>query len=193
LAVLRFARLDGWIGRVHVTPAELTADVCGSRIAGCELELYGESDRSSRRLAGPGAVVFPLDLGLPASAWLWLKQGTSWLDYRSIDARSGWTGGLAGAGVEFDLPVDPQASVEALLAAGEGPQTEYKRQLPDTADQKRRMLKTAAAFATQDGGTMVFGMDPDDLTVTGLGGQDPKNCATACTHWCTAPSSRRPA
>jgi len=174
LALLRFARLDGWIGRVHVTPAELTVDIRGSRVAGCELELYGEADRSSCGLAGAGAVAFPLDRGLPASAWLWLKQGTSWLDYRSIDTRSGWTGDLAGAGVEFDLPVDPQASVEALLASGEGPLIEYKRQLPDTADQKRKMLKTAAAFATQDGGTMVFGMDPDELTVTGLGDQDPK-------------------
>jgi hypothetical protein len=174
LALLRFARLDGWIGRVHVTPAELTADVRGSRVSGCELELYGEADRGSRSLAAAGTVGFALDRGLPASAWLWLKQGTSWLDYRSIDARSGWTGDLARADVEFDLPVDPQASVEALLAAGEGPQVEYKRQLPDTAEQKRKTLKTAAAFATQDGGTMVFGMDPDELTVTGLGDQDPK-------------------
>jgi predicted HTH transcriptional regulator len=76
--------------------------------------------------------------------------------------------------VEFDVPVDPQASVEALLAAGEGPQVEYKRQLPDTAEQKRKMLKTAAAFASQDGGSMVFGMDPDEITVVGLGDQDPK-------------------
>ena len=174
LALLRFARLEGWIGRVHVTPAELTADVRGSRVADCELELYGEADRGSRRLTGVGPVAFALDRGLPASAWLWLKRGTSWLDYRSIDARSGWTGDLARTNVEFDLPVDPQASVEALLAAGEGPQLEYKRQLPDTAEQKRKMLKTAAAFATQDGGTMVFGMDPDELTVTGLSGQDPK-------------------
>lgn len=36
------------------------------------------------------------------------------------------------------------------------------------------MLKTAAAFATSDGGTMVFGMDPDELTVTGLGDDDPR-------------------
>jgi hypothetical protein len=175
LALLRFTRLDGWVGRVHVTPAELTADVRGGRVAGCELELYGEAGRSSYRLAGPGTVAFPLDNGLPASAWLWLKQGTSWLDYRSIDTRSGWTGDLACAGVEFDLPVDLQASVEALLAAGEGPQVEYKRQLPDTAEQKRRTLKTTAAFATQDGGTIVFGIDPDELTVTGLGDQDSKS------------------
>lgn len=62
----------------------------------------------------------------------------------------------------------------ALLAAGEGPQLEYKRQLPADAGQKRGMFKTVAAFATGDGGIMAFGMDPDELTVTGLDGGDPK-------------------
>lgn len=97
LAFLRFARLDGWIGHMHVTPTELTADINGDAAAGCELELFGETGRCSLRLAGPGPVAIPLDRGLPASAWLWLKHGTSWLDYRSIDPRSGWTGDLTRA------------------------------------------------------------------------------------------------
>ena len=60
------------------------------------------------------------------------------------------------------------------------------------------MFKTVAAFATGDGGTIVFGIDPDELTVTGLDGEDPKSSGTACTTWCTAPwshpgrHSRRP-
>ena len=36
------------------------------------------------------------------------------------------------------------------------------------------MFKSVAAFATCDGGTMVFGIDPDEPTVTGLDGEDPK-------------------
>ena len=36
------------------------------------------------------------------------------------------------------------------------------------------MSKTVAAFAAGDGGIMVFGIDPDELTVTGLDGEDPK-------------------
>jgi predicted HTH transcriptional regulator len=36
------------------------------------------------------------------------------------------------------------------------------------------MSKTVAAFAIGDGGTMVFGIDPDELTVPGLNGEDPK-------------------
>jgi len=45
---------------------------------------------------------------------------------------------------------------------------------PADAGQKRGMFKTVAAFATGDGGIMVFGIDPDELTVTGLDGEDPK-------------------
>lgn len=41
------------------------------------------------RSAAPGEVTFPLDRGLPEHAWLWLKNGTRWLDYRSIDPGSG--------------------------------------------------------------------------------------------------------
>jgi len=64
--------------------------------------------------------------------------------------------------------------VEALLAASEGPQVEFKRQLPADAEQKRKQFKTVAAFANCEGGIMVFGMEPDELTVIGLGGEDPK-------------------
>jgi len=80
---------------------------------------------------------------------------------------------LAGC-MDLAVPSDPQANVEVFLAAGEGPQLEYKRQLPADAGQKRAMFKTVAAFATGDGGTIVFGIDPDELTVTGLDGEDPK-------------------
>jgi hypothetical protein len=190
--VLRFAVLDGWIGHVQVTPTELTVDINGGG-GGSDLELFGEAGRCGLKLASPGPVALRLDRGLPASAWLWLKRGTSWLDYRSIDSRSGWTGDLARAGVEFDMPVDLQANVEALLAAGEGPQVEYKRQLPERAEQKRKMLKTAAAFATFDGGTLAFGMDPDELTVAGLGDEDPKELRDHLYDWCTAPWYPRPA
>jgi len=157
-----------------VTATRLTVEVNGTSLDGCELELFGVTGRASQPVSSPGEVTFSLDRGLPEHAWLWLKNATRWLDYRSIDPGSAWTGDLAHAGVDLAVPSDPQANVEALLPAGEGPQLEYKRQLPADAGQKRAMFKTVAAFATGDGGTMVFGIDPDELTVTGLDGEDPK-------------------
>jgi hypothetical protein len=174
LARLQFASQEAWIGPVHVTPTELTADIRGSAVSGCEVECSGVTSRITQTLDRPGVVRFALESGLPESVWLWLKRGAAWLDYRSIDPRSGWTGDLRRAGVQIDTPVEPQANVEALLAAGEGPLIEYKRQLPVDANQTRKMLKTVAAFSSGQGGTMVFGMDPDELTVTGLGQEDAK-------------------
>ncbi|MFJ2399439.1 helix-turn-helix domain-containing protein [Streptomyces sp. NPDC087843] len=166
LARLRFAEGCAWLGRVHVTPTQLVVAVEGSHVNGAELELFGESGRSSRRLEAAGEVTFPLAQGLPAHAWLWLKRGTTWLDYRSIDPRSGWTGDLDRAGVEIEVPVEPQAHIEALIASGEGPHVEFKEYLP--TKQSRRTLKTVAAFANGDGGTMVFGINRDEVTVTGV-------------------------
>jgi hypothetical protein len=122
LALLRMAEDEAWIGNVHVTATQVGVQVHGTAVQGTELELFGTSDRSHRRLDGPGTVTFTVSNGLPKSAWLWLKRGSSWLDYRSIDARSGWTGDLARAGVEIEQPVEPQANIEALIASGEGPQ-----------------------------------------------------------------------
>jgi hypothetical protein len=176
---------------VHVTPTQLTADIHGADVAGAELELSGMTDRDTRRVGGPGTGAFLLQNGLPDDAWLWLKRGTDWLDYRSVDGRSGWTGELGRAGVTIEAPSDPQANVEALLAAGEGPQVEFKRQLPADAEQKRKQFKTVAAFANGDGGTMVFGMDPDELTVTGLGDEDPRKLRDhlyALVHGAVVPS-----
>lgn len=168
LAVIRMAEHDAWLGPVHVSAAEMTVEVRGTNVAGSILELYGVSDRVSQRLDAPGTITLPLANGLPDDAWLWLKRGARWLDFRSISPRSGWTGDLARAGVEIEVPVDPQASVEALIAAGEGPQTEFKRELIEY-----QKLKTVAAFATGAGGTLVFGVDRDEVTVVGLGDGEP--------------------
>lgn len=140
---------------------------------GCELELFGVTGRASQPVSSPGEVTFSLDRGLPEHAWLWLKNGIRWLDYRSIDPGSGWTGDLARAGVDIAVPSDPRANVAALLAAGEGPQLEYKRHPPPTRGRSGD-VQDRRGVATGDGGIMVFGIDPDELTVTGLDGEDPK-------------------
>jgi hypothetical protein len=168
LAVIRIAESRAWISHVHVAPTKMTVDVQGDAAEGCVLELNSTADRTSQKLDGSGTVTLTLAGGLPDHAWLWLKHGTTWLDYLSIDPRSAWTGDLSRANVEIEVPVDPQANVEALIAAGEGPQVEFKEELVGG-----RKLKTVAAFATGNGGTIVYGINKDEVTVTGLGGDDP--------------------
>jgi Putative DNA-binding domain len=171
LARIRVAETAAWIGSVHVTATQLSAEVQGSDVEGTELELFGVADRSQRRLDGPGTVIFPLSDGLPPSAWLWLKRGMQWLDYRPIDARSGWTGEHGRAPIEIEQPVDPQANIEALIASGEGPRLEFKERLP-TGPRDRKLLKGVPAFANGAGGTIIFGINSDETTVTGLSGGD---------------------
>jgi hypothetical protein len=170
LAVVRTVEDVGWLGHVRVGPTELTAEICGTLAEGAEPELFGQTGRTARIVDGPGTVVLPLEGGLPADAWLWLKAGTQWLDYRVIDPHSGWAGQADPVGIEFDMPAEPQANVQALLAAGESPTVEFKRQLPETAAQKRHVFKSVAAFSTQEGGTIAFGIDPDEMTINGLAG-----------------------
>ncbi|MGW1148505.1 AlbA family DNA-binding domain-containing protein [Streptomyces sp. NPDC002454] len=166
LAEFRFADMSGWIGEVHVTPTELIVNVEGDGLDGAHLELFGASDRRAERLSGPGVTRLPLPGGLPKDAWLWLKCGASWLDYRSLDPHSTWTHSLAASGVTVEEAADPRATIEALIAGGEGPQVEFKEKLPSGPD--RRMLKTVAAFASGDGGTIVFGINRDEMTVVGI-------------------------
>jgi hypothetical protein len=97
----------------------VSVEVHGDAVAGCELELYGVTNRDCRVLDGPGRVVFPLVDGLPRHAWRWLRHDTTWLGYRSLDPHFGYTGEFARAGVDIDMPIEPQASVEALLASSQ--------------------------------------------------------------------------
>lgn len=164
---LRVADTRGWIERVRVTPTEISVDLAGDALDGCELELYSVSMREYQLLDSAGTTSFPLTSGMPEQAWLWLKSGHSWLDYRVIDPTSPWAS--PSANVEIVKPVDPQASIEALLASGEGQYLEFKSELVSG-----RKLKTVAAFASGDGGQIVFGIDRDEVTVVGISGEPAK-------------------
>jgi predicted HTH transcriptional regulator len=95
-----------------------------------------------------------------------------WLDYRAIGEYA--QAELERAGVEIELPDDPEGEIQALLAQGEGQQIEFKRQLPgDSVESKRTVFKTVAAFANGYGGSVVFGIEKDEATVCGLNGIDP--------------------
>jgi len=84
LGLIRIAATDAWLGRVHISATELSVQIHGDQIEGCRLELFGKTGRSERELDASGLVVVALDEGLPEDAWLWLKRGTSWLDYRAF-------------------------------------------------------------------------------------------------------------
>lgn len=152
------------IVRVRVHAASLEVWLDGSSLAGTVLELNGAEARATVQVS-KRRVVFELPDGLPHEAWLWLKRGAEWVDYRSL---GGW-GGYRSPDIQVDLPEDPGAELSRLAAQGEGVQLEYKEKLPDTASEKRTVFKTIVAFANGAGGTMLFGVS-DDGAIAGLNG-----------------------
>jgi Putative DNA-binding domain len=120
-----------------------------------------------------GKVRVALPGGLPSDAWLFLSRDRQWLDYRMLGLDVAGRVGAAASGIEVDLTDDPVTEIRALLSIGERPRIEYKRQLPEsTTESKKKVLKTVAAFANQDGGHIIFGVDPDEVTLVGVGDVD---------------------
>jgi predicted HTH transcriptional regulator len=56
---------------------------------------------------------------------------------------------------------DPGPALEALVAGGEGPAVEFKREIPVLREARWRVARTISAFANADGGTILFGIDDD--------------------------------
>jgi hypothetical protein len=158
----------GWFERVRVTPASLEIDLGGARTEGARVELNSATQRTAALASEDSHVSLPLPDGLPQGAWLYLSREREWLDYRAIGEAMG-QGDLARTGVEVEVPDDPESVIGALLAAGEGSSTEFKRQLPgESDDSKRKIFKTTAAFANGNGGNLVFGIESDEATVCGV-------------------------
>jgi hypothetical protein len=173
LARIRVLQQDAWLHRIKVTATHIDVHVGGSARAGTRLELNSSTLRIGKRVGKTGRVRVALPDGLPGDAWLFLARDRQWLDYRTLGLDVAGRVGAAASGIEVDLTDDPVTEIRALLSVGEGPQIEYKRQLPDsTTESKRKVLKTAAAFANQDGGHIIFGVDPDEVTLVGLGDVD---------------------
>jgi hypothetical protein len=158
---LTFRLVDGRarIRRIVARAVSVEVWVDGRMVRGSRLELNSSKDRIEVTVDTSGRISIPLRSGLGDDAWLWLKDETDWIDYRSIYR---W-GGQQSADVEFEVPDDPIASITSLATHGETTYLEYKRALPeDNPASKRKSLKTIVAFANGDGGTMLFGVDGDD-------------------------------
>lgn len=163
--VVRRQDTTGRLASVHVRATEVQVRLEGHHLRGAVVELAGNQPGPSRRLTRNAAhtVRFPLPGGLPPGSWVVLRKGDGWIDRRFLS----WPYALAQQpGVEH--VVEPSTRLEVLLAGGEGPTTEFKASLPgDDDDSKRKAMKTVAAFANGDGGSILFGVS-DDGEVIGL-------------------------
>jgi len=95
-----------------------------------------------------------------------LARGNTWLDYYHRDAR--WPVYRKEQGnVRIELPPPSrELEIEGLVAQGEGPQIEFKREL---SSDRARLLNTVSAFANTNGGVILLGID-DNGNPCGLAG-----------------------
>ncbi|MGO9180054.1 MAG: helix-turn-helix domain-containing protein [Candidatus Limnocylindrales bacterium] len=156
----------GRIRLVRVLPDEISVEVVGDAVHGMSVELAGDvpGPRHDVVLAGDGTaepVRFPLTGGLPAGAWVLLRSGAEWIDRRTL---VGPWARQHDPEVEF---VEPGTRLEVLLANREGPQAEFKREVPAPDGNPRNVMKTVCAFANGDGGSLLFGID-DEYALVGM-------------------------
>ncbi|MEV0695683.1 ATP-binding protein [Streptomyces sp. NPDC050388] len=151
----------GWFAQITIGPDLLTAVVDGEALNGAVLELSWAAGNQSQSVDGADTYRFPLPHGLTHESLLMLRREDLWLDWRSFPAPT--YGRARDASVVWE---QPGPELDILLANGEGQYLECKREVPE-GDSRKKMLKTIAAFASQDGGTVLIGVR-DDLQVVGL-------------------------
>jgi hypothetical protein len=151
----------GWFAQITIAANSLNVVVEGDAQEDAELELSTATGNQGQPAAEPGVYRFELPHGLEHDSLLILRRKDQWLDLRTFPAPA--FGRARDASVVWE---QPGPDLEILLAAGEGQHLECKREAPKD-EARKKMLKTIAAFASQDGGTVLIGVE-DDLQITGL-------------------------
>lgn len=151
----------GWLSQITIGPDLLTAVVDGEALDGAVLELSWAAGNERQAVDGAGAYRFALPDGLAPDSLLMLRCEDQWLDWRHFPAPT--YGRARDVSVVWE---QPGPELELLLANGEGKHLECKQEVPE-GDSRKKMLKTIAAFASQDGGTVLIGVR-DDLQIVGL-------------------------
>ncbi|WP_445398773.1 AlbA family DNA-binding domain-containing protein [Streptomyces sp. LE64] len=151
----------GWLEQITIGPDLLTAVVAGDDLDGAQLALSWAAGDQPQPVNGPGTYSFPLPHGLAHDSLLMLRREDQWLDWRHFPAPT--YGRARDASVVWE---QPGPELDILLANGEGTYLECKREVPE-GDSRKKMLKTIAAFASRDGGTVLIGVR-DDLQIVGL-------------------------
>ncbi|MFG2698843.1 helix-turn-helix domain-containing protein [Kitasatospora sp. NPDC048407] len=158
-------RRGAWFRKVTVAPDRLTVDLEGDDLDDVVLELSEPAGSWRLQVEGADSYDFDLPEGLRAESLLIAHRGGKWLDMRHFPAAP--YGSARDTSVVWE---QPELELELLLADGEGPRLECKREIPKGDPRTRKkMLKTVAAFASQPGGgTILFGIEDDNLEIVGL-------------------------
>ncbi|MER7586513.1 ATP-binding protein [Micromonospora sp. NPDC127501] len=159
----RIVRADrcGWLDLLTIAPDALTVHLKGTELAGAQVELATPENRQIRPVGTARRLRFRLPRGLTPATIVMLRSDDDWLDFRYFPAPG--PGGDTDSSVIWDLP---GADASVLIVGGESQYVEFKEQLP-VSEHRRKMLKTVAAFASGEGGTVLIGVT-DDSQIAGV-------------------------
>jgi hypothetical protein len=160
----RLQDLSGRIARVLLSAAEVEVHLEGVALDGMTVELASDAPGASNALSSLNEQVvrFPLPSGLPPGAWVVLKKDSEWIDRKFIN----YPHTTPDPGIE--IVVEPMTELQALVSGGEVATVEFKSVIPEPETKLRdKVCQTVAAFANEDGGQLLFGVE-DDGTITGL-------------------------
>jgi hypothetical protein len=170
--VVRRQDLRARIDTVRVRTTEVVVALSGEQLSGTALTLGGLAGQRKQLRSGTREVHFALAGGIPSGSWIALHRGQELLDRRGLDPAWGQT--------DVEIEVDPLTEVEVLISGGESVSTEFKLKLPTSEGSIINVMKTVAAFANGDGGTLLFGVD-DHGAVVGLGIDDARKALDRMT------------
>jgi hypothetical protein len=156
----------GRINRVQIVEHSefVRIELEGSALDGAVVELGGNVPGPLAQLNGDSnqSVDLPIQGGLPNDAFVVLRIGGQWLDRRVL-ART--YPRASEPGVEY--VVESTTRLQAFIAAREGPESEFKVQIPAPgADEEiLRSMKSVAAFTNGTGGVILYGVNNKEEVV----------------------------
>ena len=162
--VIRHER-RAWLHRITIGPLAVVVTVRGADLSGLRLDMSSPMSSVSRPVGTTGRITIKTPHGLAPHTLLVLRTDDDWLDMRYFDSL------VPGARDESIVFEQPGTDLEMLIASGEGQHLEFKRTVTAQQEDKRSFLKTVAAFASFNSGTILVGVE-DDGEIVGVPAAD---------------------
>jgi hypothetical protein len=162
--VIRHER-RAWLHRLKIGPLGVVVDVRGSDLSGLRLDMSSPTSSVSRPVGTTGRITLKTPGGIEPHTLIVLRTDDDWLDMRYLDS-------LVPSHRDDSIVFEqPGTDLEMLIAGGEGQYVEFKRTVTAQQEDKRSFLKTVAAFASFNSGTLLVGVE-DDGEIVGVPAAD---------------------
>lgn len=158
---------DAWLEEIHFSLMALEVHLGGTSLERTKLKVVGTGIQGYDDYPRQDIVTIPLPDGRPDYLKIALIKGNTLLDYY-IDDKNYRSNphNPQRTNVTFAEP-EPKDRVQELIDRGEGITIEFKAEISLSQD-KWKWLKTIAAFANGDGGSLLLGVSDEDGAIVGF-------------------------